>query len=159
MQGALGEGIALMQSELDAISATGAEMGRPYFSALLAEALARAGRPNDGLAEIEKALRIVERDRAYFQLPEIRRLKGELLLLLPDYDVDAVIACFRGAMATASEQGTPLAELRAATSLARVLLHKRRGSEARRLLSEICGRVGGMPDSAELQEARLLLTE
>ena len=158
-QGALDEGIALMQKGLAAISATGAEMGRPYFSALYAEALAQTGRPQDGLAEIERALHIVETNRACFQLPEILRLKGELLKLLPNYDVDAVITCFRDAMATARMQGTPLLELRAATSLARFLFHRRNRTEARRLLSELCRRSDGMPESIELDEARLLLAQ
>jgi len=158
-QGALGDGIALMQQGLEAISATGAEMGRPYFSALLAEALAKAGRAKEGLAEIDRALAIVDRDQAYFQLSEIRRLKGALLLQLPGYDPDAVTACFRGAIAAASEQGAPIGELRAAVSLARLLLHRGRRPEAHRLLSDLCDRMRGMPDSAELCEARALLGE
>jgi DNA-binding SARP family transcriptional activator/predicted ATPase len=156
-QGALDEGIALMRSGLEAISATGAEMGKAYFSALFAEALAKSGRPTDGLAEIEHALMVVERDQARFQLPEIQRLKAELLLMQPRYDIDAVTVCLRDAMATASAQGAPLAELRAAASLARVLLDRNKRLDARRLLSELCGRAGGMPDSAELREARALL--
>jgi predicted ATPase len=156
-QGALGDGIALMQQGLEAIGATGAQMGRPYFSALFAEALARAGRVKEGLAEIDRALAIVDRDQAYFQLPEIRRLKGALLLQVPGYDPDAVGACFRSAMATASEQDAPISEARAAVSLARLLLHKGRRPEARRLLSDLCGRTRGMPDSVELREARELL--
>jgi predicted ATPase len=158
-QGALDDGIARMQQGLEAIDATGAQMGRPYFSALFAEALAKSGKVEDGLAQIDHALAIVERDQAYFQLPEIRRLKGALLLQLPRYDLDDVAACFRGAMATASEQGAPIGEARAAISLARLLLHKGRRSEARRLLSELGARMSGMPDCAELREARDLLAE
>jgi Protein of unknown function (DUF2924) len=124
----------------------------------LAKTLER-GRPQDGLAEIERALHIVENNCACFQLPEILRLKGELLKLLPNYDVDAVITCFRDAMATARMQGTPLLELRAATSLARFLFHRRNRTEARRLLSELCRRSDGMPESIELDEARLLLAQ
>ncbi|MEZ5833430.1 MAG: AAA family ATPase [Dongiaceae bacterium] len=156
-QDALDDGIALMQIGLKAISATGAEMGQPYFAALLAEALAKSGRPEDGLVEIEKALGVVEKNKARFQLPEIQRLKGELLLKLPNYDLDAAIACLRGAVTTASEQRAPLAELRAASSLARVLLDQRRRSEAHQLLSDLCARVEGMPESTELREARTLL--
>jgi hypothetical protein len=77
--------------------------------------------------------------------------------LLPSFDVDAVIACFRDAMATARTQGAPLSELRAATSLARILLQKRNRTEARRLLTQLCRRFDGMPDSIDLREARVLL--
>jgi predicted ATPase len=157
--GALDEGIKFMQKGLEAISATGAEMGRPYFSALYAEALAQAGRPQEGLAEIERALHIVKNNHACFQLSEILRLKGELLKLLPNYDVDAVIACFRDAMGTARTQAAPLLELRATTSLAHLLLHKRNRPEMRRILSDVCRRFEGMPESIELREARTLLTQ
>ena len=158
-QGALDEGIALMRKGLEAISVTGSEMGRPYFSALFAEALAKSGRPSDGLSEIESALHIVKKNRAYFQLPEIQRLKAELMLMLPNYDIDAVIACLREATTTAREQAAPLSELRAATSLARVLLDKRRRAEARQLLTDLCRRVDEFADSAEFREARTLLTD
>jgi hypothetical protein len=148
-----------MRKGLEAISITGSEMGRPYFSALFAEALAKSGRPSDGLSEIESALHIVKKNRAYFQLPEIQRLKAELMLMLPNYDIDAVIACLREATTTAREQAAPLSELRAATSLARVLLDKRRRAEARQLLTDLCRRVDEFADSAEFREARTLLTD
>ena len=158
-QGELGGGIALMQKSLQAISATGAEMGRPYFSALLAEALGKSGRPSEGLAEIERALAIIERDQAHFQLPEIRRLKGELLLLLPGQHTDDATACFRSAMAVARQQGAVLLELRAAASLGRLLLHKKRKAEAREIASDLRRRGGDIPDSPELRELSSLLTE
>jgi hypothetical protein len=56
-------------------------------------------------------------------------------------------------------KNTPLLELRAATGLARFLFHRRNRTEARRLLSELCRRSDGMPESIELDEARLLLAQ
>jgi DNA-binding SARP family transcriptional activator/class 3 adenylate cyclase/predicted ATPase len=156
-QGALREGIVLMQEGLEAISATGAEMGRPYFLALLAEALAKSGAPQEGLKGIEQALHIVENNQARFQLPEILRLKGEALMLLPSPNTEAAAESFRDAMAMARKQGVPLLELRAATSLARVLHRKGSRTEIRRLLVPIYRRCERMPESIDLREAHALL--
>src|SRR5262249_46757689 len=118
----------------------------------------KSGKPREGLSEIEAALSIVEKNQARFQLSEIQRLKGELLLMLPGYDIDVVVACFRDALATARAQGAPLLQLRAATSLARALIHVRRHAEARRLLADVCS-IGAIAESPELHEARALLAE
>src|SRR5262249_6819914 len=93
-QGGIVDGKPLMRKGLEAISATGAEMGLPYFAALLGEALGKSGRPEDGLDQIERALCIVEKNNACFQLSEIQRLKGELLMMRPKRDAGNAISCF-----------------------------------------------------------------
>src|SRR5262249_29988339 len=59
--GDLDEGIARMREGLAAISATGAEMGLPYFVALLGEALGRAGKPAAGLEGVGRGLTTADR--------------------------------------------------------------------------------------------------
>jgi class 3 adenylate cyclase/predicted ATPase len=114
-------GIVHMREGLAAISATGAEMGLPYFEALLGEALARAGRPDEGLQTIEQAISRADRHGTHFQFPEMLRMKGELLLMLSSANEAEARACFTGAMEAAEGQGAHLPRLRAAVSLARLL--------------------------------------
>jgi DNA-binding SARP family transcriptional activator/predicted ATPase len=119
--GDLDRGIERMRDGLAALSATGAEMGLPYYLALLGETLAKAGRLEAGLQEIDRALAIANQRGGNFQISEILRLKGELLCMLSRSGFREAKACYRQAMATAEKQGAKLGKLRAATSLARLL--------------------------------------
>jgi predicted ATPase len=116
-----------------------------------------AGRPEEGLAEIGRALAMAEGNGARFQLPEVLRLKGELLLRRQKPDHAAAEACFREAVAAAQAQGARLPELRALTSLARLL---RDGADA----AAACGALASAYrwftegfDTLDLREARMLL--
>jgi predicted ATPase len=60
--------------------AIGAELVRPNFLALLAEAHGMIGEPEAGLAVLAEALVHVEHTGERYYEAEIHRLKGELLL-------------------------------------------------------------------------------
>ena len=83
---------------------------------------ARAGGPSRGRpgALLAEALDRVERTGGRWIEAELHRLRGELLLALPEPDQPEAEACFRRALAVAREQGAKMWELRAATSLARL---------------------------------------
>ena len=77
----------------------------PDFLALLAEAHGRAGRAAAGLDLLADALDRVERTERRWIEAELHRLRGELLLALPEPDQAEAEACFRRALAVAREQG------------------------------------------------------
>src|SRR5207248_207304 len=56
------------------------KLDRPYFLALLAEARARLGQVDEGLAAATEALALVQGSRSFFYEAEIHRLKGALIL-------------------------------------------------------------------------------
>jgi predicted ATPase len=88
------------------------------------------------------------------------RLKGELLLLrgwLPD-DAEAQV-CFGQALHAARRQEAKMWELRAATSLARVWQRQGRREEPRALLAGVYEWFTEGLDTADLRDARALLTE
>src|SRR5205085_7779286 len=110
-QGRFGPGIAKMREGLASTSATGAEMGLPYFIALLGEALAAAGDLPGGLAELDRALEIAAGNGARFQISELLRLKAELLLREPSNDPGMAERLLREAITAAHEQGARLPKL------------------------------------------------
>ena len=122
----------------------------------LAEALARAGRVDEGLRVLEEALEEVERTGVRFGEPELHRLKGELFLQRGD-DPEKAEACFRRAIVVAQRQEARSWELRATTSLARLLQQQGRREEARRELAAIYGWFSEGFDTPDLQEAKALL--
>jgi len=67
--------------------------------------------------------------------------------------------CFRTAIAVALEQRAKSLELRAATSLARLLAKQGRRDEARAMLAEIYNWFTEGFDTADLKDAKALLEE
>jgi len=100
--------------------------------------LGRAGQYADGLAAIEEAIACSERTEEHWAMGELVRVKGELLLLQGGPGAAAAAEDhFRQALDWARRQGALSWELRAATSLARLLRDRDRIGEARDLLASI----------------------
>jgi predicted ATPase len=155
-QGDPESGIERMREGLSGVAATGAEMGLPYLIALLAQAQAKAGRPDAGLIEIERALNMADANGARFQSAEIFRLKGELLLSGGSKKSrDEAEMCFRRAIALAAAQGARLPELRARVSLVR-LAGRENPAESKAMAQTLAGLSEGN-ELADVQSARALL--
>jgi predicted ATPase len=155
----LDEGIACMREGLAQIRATGAEMGSPFYAAVLGEALARAGRPEAGLDEIERGLATARQRGQSLLLSEILRLKGELLSMRSRSKRTEAEACFRDAIATAGKQGETLSKLRATTSLARLLAEKGETTKARTILRPAIDAVTEGHDLSDFRAATALLSD
>lgn len=121
---------------------------------LLAEAAAGIGEVDLGLASLAA---IAEEHRDAFFAPEIERVRGELLLRR-DGPADAE-PCFRRALTLARARRERALELRAATSLARLLVRLERRTEAHQTLTEVHGWFTEGLQTADLRAARALLEE
>jgi predicted ATPase len=152
-------GIALIRGGLAAYEATGSRLFTPFFLALLAEALALAGKIEDALATLDDALAQAAVSGARGWDAEIHRLRGELTGRLPYLDPAKAEESFRTALAIAREQGTRGYELRAATSLARLWREQGRRGEACDLLAPLYGWFTEGFDTADLKEAKALLDQ
>jgi predicted ATPase len=156
-QGQGQEGITYIRWGLDASRATGAELMRPFFLTLLAEACGSEGQPEEGLRVLAEAVSAVPAIGERWYEPERYRLKGELLLALAaEHDTEAQ-SCFRQALAIARRQQAKSWELRAAMSLSRLWRQQGKRGEARELLAPIYGWFTEGFDTADLQEAKVLL--
>jgi hypothetical protein len=90
-------------------------MDLPYFLGLLADALLRAGRIDDGVAAIDEAL-AESGDRDYCHAAELHRLRA-LLLAQGGADDEDVAAELVRARDIARRQGAPVLEERASLAL------------------------------------------
>ena len=162
-QGHIDKGIAQIRHGLSGYRATGAEMFRPHFLALLAEAYGKGGRAEEGLNAVAEALDIAHETGERFYEAELYRLKGELLAndawgtSLP-HGAEAA-GCFQHAIEVAQQQSAKSLELRASVSLARLWQQQGKITEARQRLAEIYGWFTEGFDTADLQEAQHLLDE
>jgi predicted ATPase len=152
-------GIARIRDGMAASEATGARVCTPLFLTLLAEALALAGKIEEGLAALDHALATAAVSGERGWNAEIHRLRGELTTRLPQTDPAKAEESFRTALAIAREQSTRGYELRAATSLARLWLKQGRRGEACDLLAPVYAWFTAGFDTADLKEAAALLAE
>jgi predicted ATPase len=158
-QGQGAEGLAQMCQGLSAYRATGTEMNRTYFLALLAEGYRGTGEVKEGLRVLAEALAAAHNCGERFCEAELYRLKGELLLLQSTDQHAEAEACFHQALAIAHRQQAKSWELRTAMSLARLGLQQGKRAEAYGLLAPIYGWFTEGFDTADLQEAKTLLEE
>jgi predicted ATPase len=144
-QGQAEEGIGQMRQGLAALRVTGAEMFRPWFLTLLAEAYGKEGQTEEGLNALAEALVQVDKTGERYWEAELYRLKGELTLqkfkvqgskfkvanpqsltpstqhLAPNTQAEAEAeACFHKAIEVARKQQAKSLELRATMSLVRL---------------------------------------
>jgi predicted ATPase len=89
----------------------------------------------------------------------LHHVRGELLLAQNPCDVAEAEQCFRAAIEIAQRQSARSEELRATTSLARLLAKHGRRDEACAMLAEIYGWFTEGFDTADLKDAKALLDE
>jgi class 3 adenylate cyclase/predicted ATPase len=158
-QGRSEEWIGQIQEGMAASRATGAELFRPYFLCLLAEAYMEAGRLDEGLRALTEALAAADENENRNYEPEMHRLKGELLLKRDDSNIAEAQGCFERAIEIARKQSAKSLELRATMSLARLLAKQGRRDEARTMLADIYNWFTEGFDTADLKDAKALLEE
>jgi predicted ATPase len=158
-QGLAKEGVEQINQGLIAFRATGGEISRPYYLALLAEAHGIMGQPEAGLTVLTEALTLVDTTGERVWEPELYRLKGELLLQQSvDHQAEAE-TCFHHALDIARNQQAKSFELRTATSLAKLWQQQGKHKEAHDLLAPVYHWFTEGFDTADLKDAKALLDE
>jgi adenylate cyclase len=158
-QGHNEEGIAQIHEGLTAYRALGGELYRPYFLCWLAEAYREPDRLNDGLSALTEALAAADEQENRNYEAEMHRIKGELLLKQNNSNASEAQRCFQRAIEIARTQSAKSWELRATTSLARLLAKQGHRDEARTMLTEIYNWFTEGFDTADLKDAKALLDE
>src|SRR5208282_530419 len=122
----------------------------------LAEVLMTSAQLDEALATADEALKRTEYSNALWWMPEATRIKGEVLLLSKG---GAKLAedHFRRSMSLAARQRALSWELRAATSLARLLRDQGRSAEALALLQPVYDRFTEGFETADLKAAKALV--
>lgn len=154
--GQMDEGIKNMREGVAGIAATGADMGMNFYLAVLAQACGEYGEADEGLALLEKGLGVLAKSGSKYQLPELLRIKGELLSRLDPHKALAE-KWFRKSLAMARSEGARSTELRAAMNLARCCIDRGRDKECVNILAPIYAWFTEGFDTPDLIEARQLL--
>jgi class 3 adenylate cyclase/predicted ATPase len=153
------EGLIQMRQGLTEWQVTDSKWDKLYFLRLLVEAYGQAGQIDAGFSVLAEALSAVEESGERHLEAEFHRLRGELLLRQSTSNIAEAQNCFRQAIKIARNQRAKSLELRAATSLARLLASQGYRDEARAMLAEIYNWFTEGFDTADLKEAKALLAE
>ena len=159
------EGALQLREGLSTMRQQGMEAARPWFLSALAGACAELGQAEEGLGVIAEALQVANKTGEHSYVAELHRLRGELLLQRTSGQQrelkieQQAEACYRQAIEVARHQSDRSTELRATTSLARLLAKQGRRDEARAMLAEIYGWFTEGFDTADLKDAKALLDE
>jgi predicted ATPase len=148
-------GITQISRGLAELRGASDEVWRPFYGALLACALKKAGRTGEALAALEDAATLIgEGQRAHEA--EVHRAAGKLLLSVSDRRAEGEARLLQ-AVEVAQAQGSKSWELRAATLLARVWMERGERRRGQDLLAPIYGWFTEGFDTPDLREAKALL--
>jgi predicted ATPase len=152
-------GLAEIRQGLEDLRLQAALRLRHEMLPLLAEASARAGRPEEGLKALAEALEFADATGETFLNAELHRLKGELLWQHDPNSVAAAETCFHQALEVARRQQARSLELRAAMSLARLWLQQGKPQAAYELLAPVYASFTEGFQTHDLQRAAALLEQ
>ena len=145
-------GLAELRAAVAAYATT-AHVNLDLYRAILAEAELRAGNLEEAAAVLNQG----ERTADEWWRAGYLRLRGDLLLRGPGDERAAAERLYREAISVAAGQQAKSLELRAATSLARLLRNEGKRDEARNLLAPVYGWFTEGFDTLDLKEAKALL--
>jgi predicted ATPase len=155
-RGDVDAGLWLLRAAFDEPAAAGS--ARRLVAFLISAASGHAGQIADGLPAIEDAIIRCEHTEERWLIAELLRSKGELLLLRGEPGAPAAAeGHFRQALDLARRQGALSWELRAATSLARLLSDRGCFADARALLQPVYDRFTEGLATTDLKAAKALL--
>ena len=157
--GILEEGIDEIRLGLANLSAAHSAVFNSWFRSALALAYGRASKPKQAADALSDALAAVEWAGETFDQAEVLRIKGELCLANGSGPISQAEQSFRDSIELARRQDARLLELRATTSLARLLARTDRSGEAFTMLADIYSWFTEGFDTSDLKEAKLLLDE
>ncbi len=156
LEGDLPEGLSQLREGTAQWRASGAAYPATQLIGWQADACLQLGEWGEGVEALTLALEIAQSSGSVYWLAELERLRGALQWAMCA-DVDVVVATFRCAMHTASQQGARMLELRAATSLAQLWQQIGRCTDARRMLIGVYDKFEQKGDFPELVSAESLL--
>jgi predicted ATPase len=106
---------------------------------------------------IDETVKLIEANGDTSYMPEALRLKGSILLAMPESRAEDAEKCFIGSLELSRAQGSRAWELRTATDLAALWAGNGRSADARALLLPVFQQFTEGRDTADLKAAELLL--
>jgi predicted ATPase/DNA-binding winged helix-turn-helix (wHTH) protein/tetratricopeptide (TPR) repeat protein len=152
-------GVEHLQACLAQFHATRYELLTTPLNIALAQGLAALGRGAEALALMDDTIGLSETNGDLVYMPELLRVKGDLLLACAPPCADDAEQCFRHSLEWSQRQGALAWELRAAIDYAGLLRDRGDPDAARALLQPVFKRFVDDAETADLKSAALLLAD
>lgn len=151
------EAVRTITAGVEFLRSTETTMWMPLFLSYLAKANAEIGQFDEASTKIGEAMTTMRTTKENWCEAEINRVAGEIALQGIEPDATKAEACFATALEIARKQKAKSWELRAATSMARLLCLQGKRAPARDILAPIYGWFTEGLDTLDVREAELLL--
>lgn len=152
-------GIEMLRSFLPKLHVDGYERLTTRFNLTLASGLAATGGFDEGVALLDETARLIEIKGDSSYLPELLRLKGSILLSMPNRGLDDAEKCFAQSLELSRVHGARTWELRTATDLANLWVGHGRADDAHALLGRVFEKFTEGFDTPDLKAAERLLSK
>lgn len=150
-------GIGIVQNCIDKLRAARYELLTTPFNISLVQGFAATGHFAEGIALVDETIRSVGANGDACYAPELLRVKGGLLLSMPEPSGDEAETCFTQSLELSRHQGARAWELRTAVDLAALWADQGRTESARALLRPVFETFEEGSDTADLKAAERLL--
>jgi predicted ATPase len=127
------------------------------FNISLVQGLAAIGQVAEGITLIDETIRRVETNGDVSYMPELLRVKGGLLLSIPQPDVNDAALSLIQSLELSRRQGARAWELRTAIDLAALFARQGRSESGRALLRPVFEQFVEGSDTADLKAAERVL--
>lgn len=151
-------GVESLQNCLAELHAAPYELLTTPLNIALVQGLAATGRSTEALALIDNTFRSVEMNGDCCYMPELLRVKGNLVLKTPQAGTDEAEMNFVRSLELGRQQGALAWELRTSIDLAALLTSRGERERARKLLQAPFLRITEGADKPDLMSASRLLT-
>ena len=158
-RGQVESGVTVLRASLELLQREVYQIRLTAFACAIADGLMSLGRLDEARATIDDAIGRGERDGDLVAMPEMLRIKGEIMACTPGAEPHDGETLILRSIGLARSQAALSWELRSAMSLARLWSCQGRFHDAAQLLTAVYGRFTEGFASADLTTARQLLAE
>jgi predicted ATPase len=157
LRGDASGGVESLKGCLEQLHAVRYEMLNTEFKLTIVQGLIAMGQSDEAMTLIGETIRLIEQNEDLLYMPEALRVKGNVLLSLPQRQPDDAEMCFTQSLDWSRRQGARSWELRTAIDLAALWAARGEGDRARAVLQPIFETFEEGFDTADLRAADNLL--
>lgn len=150
-------GIESLRDALEIMQAEQYQVNRTTVLGALAEGLRNVGQLEDALFTIDGAIASATHTGSEFYLPELLRIRGQILAARKDRE--SAMICLRASVEKARAQHALSLELRSAMTLAHLLREDRESTKARQCVARVYERFTEGFDTLDLKLAQAMITQ
>jgi tetratricopeptide (TPR) repeat protein len=150
-------GLILLRNAIETLYAEQHNILATVFTTALAQGLQKTGQFDEALITINGALARAASFGSTYDMAEMLRIKGQILMAMPQPDRTSAADCLMRSLAVAREQSALAYELKSATGLARLLSEIGKRDQARDTLASVYDRFTEGFETVDLRIARQLI--